>query len=124
MPHLIRIDWPHNGIPDLPPRAASTAAVSSLAAIRARIARIAGVVVALAIVFGPMADNGSIVQRQHHCAAPPVARASSPAIRSRCVARAMNKGRRRSSMQTSGMGQSVKITRCDLSGGYRQAAPT
>ena len=57
MPHLIRIDWPHNGIPDLPPRAASTEAGSSLAAIRARIA---GVV---AIVFGPMADNGSIVQR-------------------------------------------------------------
>ena len=60
VPHLIRIDWPHNGIPDLPPRAASTAAPSSLAAIRARIA---GVVVALAIVLGPMADNGSIVQR-------------------------------------------------------------
>ena len=60
MPHLIRIDWPHNGIPDLPPRAASTEAGSSLAAIRARIAGVAGVV---AIVFGPMADNGSIVQR-------------------------------------------------------------
>ena len=35
-----------------------------------------------------MADNGSIVQRQHHCAAPPVARATSPAISSRSVARA------------------------------------
>ena len=32
-------------------------------------------------LLGPMADNGSIVQRQHHCAAPAVARAIRPTIR-------------------------------------------
>ena len=44
-----------------------------------------------------------LVQRSHHSAAAPVARASGPAISSRSVDRAMNSGRRRSSMQTSGM---------------------
>ena len=41
--------------------------------------------------------------------APPKARASSPAISSRSVARAMKSGRRRSSMQTSGMGQLAAV---------------
>ena len=49
--------------PVVPKRSASTDADASLASITARSF---GVVVALAIVLGPMADNGSIVKLDQH----------------------------------------------------------
>ena len=49
MPHLIRIDWPHNGIPDLPPPLSLPECRARLAALR-RVARGRGY--AAVVVYG------------------------------------------------------------------------